>query len=252
MIYYSTILNDEIDFLKLQLELNYPYVDKFVITESSFTFSNRPKPLYYFDNKHLFEKYQDKIIHFIVDFDELDTWITYPSTVFNADDWRRERKQRNYILENIVFTNDDVLICVDIDEIVFLEQCINEIDKNDVNYLELDMRKYYMNLQCTINNPWIRALSFNPNLYKQEIHDLWHLRFLRNKYSSYKLIKNAGYHFSWCYNVENKLLSFAHQEDNTIERYNMVRDRIKRLEDTRIMNNLPEFLYSDYSKYIYK
>lgn len=81
---------------------------------------------------------------------------------------------------------------------------------------------------------------------------MWHLRFLRNKYSSYKLIKNAGYHFSWCYNVENKLLSFAHQEDNTIERYNMVRDRIKRLEDTRIMNNLPEFLYSDYSKYIYK
>ena len=38
MTYYSVILNDELDFLKLQLELNYPYVDKFVIAESSFTF----------------------------------------------------------------------------------------------------------------------------------------------------------------------------------------------------------------------
>jgi hypothetical protein len=47
MIYYSTLLNDEIDFLKLQLELNYPYVDNFIISESSLTHSNRKKPLYY-------------------------------------------------------------------------------------------------------------------------------------------------------------------------------------------------------------
>ena len=50
MIYYSTMLNDEIDFLKMQLEINYPYVDKFVITESPLTISNRLKPLYYFEN----------------------------------------------------------------------------------------------------------------------------------------------------------------------------------------------------------
>ena len=68
---------------------------------------------------------------------------------------------------------------------------------------------------------------------------------------SYNLIRNAGYHFSWCYNVENKILSFAHQEDNTPERYQMVRDRVKRLENTKLINDLPEFLYQNYSKYIY-
>ena len=208
MIYYSTLLNDEIDFLKLQLDINYPYVDKFIISESSLTHSNRKKPLYYLNNKNLFKKYQDKIIYFNVNFDSLDKHVNYPSTLFNIDDWRRERKQRNHIFDEILFTNDDIIICVDVDEIVFLERCIDKIDRNDVNYFELDMRKYYMNLQCTINNPWIRAIAFNPNLYKQEIYDLWHLRFLRNKYNSYKLIENAGYHFSWCYNVENKLLSF--------------------------------------------
>ena len=252
MIYYSTLLNDEIDFLKLQLEVNYPYVDKFVITESPLTISNRPKPLYYFENKRLFEKYQDKIIHLIVDFDQLDTWVDYPSTVFNVNDWRREYKQRLHIFDQISFTDDDIVICVDIDEIVFLDRCISQIDKNDVNYFELDMRKYYLNLQCTINNPWVRALAFNPNLYEEEIKKLWHLRFLRNKEGSFKIINNAGYHFSWCYNVENKLMSFAHQEDNTSERYHIVRNRIKRLEDTKIMNDLPKFLYENYSKYMYK
>jgi len=252
MIYYSTMLNDEIDFLKMQLEINYSYVDKFVITESQLTISNRLKPLYYFENKHLFEKYQDKIIHLIVDFDQLDTWVDYPSTVFNVDDWRREYKQRLHIFDKISFTDDDIVICVDIDEIVFLDRCISQIDKNDVNYFELDMRKYYLNLQCTINNPWVRALAFNPNLYEEEIKKLWHLRFLRNKEGSFKIINNAGYHFSWCYNVENKLLSYPHQEDNTPERYQKVRDRVKRLEDTKLMNDLPEFFYHNYSKYMYE
>lgn len=251
MIYYSTLLNDEVDFLKLQLEVNYPYVDKFVITESSLTYSNRPKPLNYFENRHLFEKYQDKIIHLVVDFEQLDTWVNYPSFCFNVDDWRRDKKQRGYIFDQISFTEDDIVICVDVDEIVFLNKCIDKIDKNDVNYFELDMRKYYMNLQCTINNPWVRSVAFNPLLYKEEIHKLWHLRFLRNKNDSFNLIPNAGYHFSWCYNVENKILSFAHQEDNTPERYQMVRDRVKRLEDTKLMNDLPEFLYQNYSKYMY-
>jgi hypothetical protein len=66
------------------------------------------------------------------------------------------------------------------------------------------------------------------------------------------LINNAGYHFFWCYNVENKLLSYPHQEDNTPERYQKVRDRVKRLEDTKLMNDLPKFLYENYSKYMYK
>jgi len=250
MIYYSIVINDELDFLKLQLEINYPYVDKFIITESYFTHSNRKKPLHYFENKKLFEKYNNKIIHLIVDFEKLDAHVEYPSSVFNKDDWKRERKQRHYIFEKVLFKDDDILICVDIDEIIFLDRCIDKIDKNDVNYFELDMRKYYLNLQCTINNPWIRAIAFSPNLYKEEIEKLWHLRFLRNKSNSYNLIHNAGYHFSWCYNVENKILSFAHQEDNTPERYQMVRDRIKRLEDTKIVNNLPKHISKNYSEYI--
>ena len=246
------MLNDEINFLKMQLEVNYQYVDKFVITESPLTISNRPKPLYYFENKHLFEQYQDKIIHLIVDFDKLDTWVEYPSTVFNVDDWRREYKQRYYVFDEIKFTDDDMVVCVDIDELVFLDRCINQLDKTDVNYFELDMRKYYLNLQCTINHPWTRALAFSPNLYQEDIKKLWHLRFLRNKTGSFKVIPNAGYHFSWCYNVENKLLSYPHQEDNTPERYHMVRNRVKNLEDTKLVNDLPEFFYTDYSKYIYE
>ena len=46
---------NEIDLLKLRLEMLSPYVDKFVIVECVETFSGKPKPLYFEESKHLFK-----------------------------------------------------------------------------------------------------------------------------------------------------------------------------------------------------
>jgi beta-1,4-mannosyl-glycoprotein beta-1,4-N-acetylglucosaminyltransferase len=76
---------NELKMLELRLtELN-DVVDYFVLVESTKTFSNNDKQLFYKENKHLFEKFNDKIIHIIVD--------EFPE----GDNWSREVYQRNAI-----------------------------------------------------------------------------------------------------------------------------------------------------------
>jgi len=57
---------NELDLLELRLELLDPYVDQFILTESTQTFSGKPKPLYYADNKERFAKWNHKILHNVV------------------------------------------------------------------------------------------------------------------------------------------------------------------------------------------
>ena len=57
---------NEFELLKLKLEELYNIVDYFVLSESKKTHSGFDKPLYFKENKHLFSKYTDKIIHQIV------------------------------------------------------------------------------------------------------------------------------------------------------------------------------------------
>jgi beta-1,4-mannosyl-glycoprotein beta-1,4-N-acetylglucosaminyltransferase len=57
---------NELDLLELRLNILDPYVDYFVISEATITFSGKAKPLYYLENKIRFKKFEDKIIHNIV------------------------------------------------------------------------------------------------------------------------------------------------------------------------------------------
>ena len=56
---------NELDMLEMRLEMLDQYVDKFVLIECVETFSGKPKPLYYEENKLRFKKYHHKIIHHI-------------------------------------------------------------------------------------------------------------------------------------------------------------------------------------------
>ncbi|MDT8871702.1 hypothetical protein RAA17_12885 [Komagataeibacter rhaeticus] len=61
-------LFDELDILDIRLrELN-DIVDYFVICESSLTFNGDPKPKLFLENAGRYKRYQDRIIHFSVDF----------------------------------------------------------------------------------------------------------------------------------------------------------------------------------------
>ena len=58
---------NELDLLEIRLNLLDPYVDCFILSEATKTFSGLDKPLYYNENKERFEKFNNKIIHNIVE-----------------------------------------------------------------------------------------------------------------------------------------------------------------------------------------
>ena len=57
---------NEIDILEIRLNILEPFVDYFVISESTKAFQGQDKPLYYNENKEKFSKFNHKIIHNIV------------------------------------------------------------------------------------------------------------------------------------------------------------------------------------------
>ena len=63
------IFYNELDMLKFRLEYLYDTVDHFVLVEMYKTHSGNLKPYYFNENKKLFEKYLDKIVHVMVDDD---------------------------------------------------------------------------------------------------------------------------------------------------------------------------------------
>ena len=66
MIYDCFPFFNELDILKLRMEIMDPFVDKFVIEEAAYTFSSEPKPLYFQENRDMFKKWEHKIIHVVV------------------------------------------------------------------------------------------------------------------------------------------------------------------------------------------
>lgn len=67
MVYDCFQFFNELDILKIRLNVMNDVVDKFVISEATETFSGLKKPLYYEENKEMFKEFEDKIIHVVVD-----------------------------------------------------------------------------------------------------------------------------------------------------------------------------------------
>lgn len=54
---------NELDLLEIRLEELSSVVDWFVLVEATRTFSGRPKPLYFEENKERYSKFLHKIVH---------------------------------------------------------------------------------------------------------------------------------------------------------------------------------------------
>jgi beta-1,4-mannosyl-glycoprotein beta-1,4-N-acetylglucosaminyltransferase len=196
---------NELPMLLLRLtELN-DVVDTFVLVEATITHSGLPKPLYFQENKSMFEKFLHKIIHVVV-----EDLPNLPET----GTWDRETKQRTAIyrgLSQLTLEPEDLVIVSDIDEIPDSEMLKVVKEKGirgGINCLYMDM--YYYNTTCKMTDCWKHAkimefnkLNQNPDLNK-----------IRLQYS-YQYIYPAGWHFSFFGNVNmirTKLESFAHNE----------------------------------------
>ena len=98
---------NELDLLDIRLHELDPWVDRFVLVECPQTYSGNEKPLYFEENKHLFEPFLPKITHLI------STPVDNPEA-----DWDGLTAQRDYMLTALTdCAGDDLILNGDLDEI---------------------------------------------------------------------------------------------------------------------------------------
>lgn len=211
--------------LEIRLATLWDYVDFFIIVESKFTISGKPKPIN-FDIKN-YEQYASKIRYLLID--------EYPFEM--SDAWKNERYQRNFIMHGLQdATDSDWILVSDIDEIPRPEKILNF---NPKKYIRADFEQrcysYYLNNLNTLNGEivkWYGSKITTFEHYKnffcgaEQVRSYKSSGLLRSikrwwfKKSKLQIIADGGWHFTWIGSIENiilKLESFAHQEFNKPE-----------------------------------
>lgn len=140
MVYDCIPFFNELDILKLRLNILNPLVDKFIIEEATVTFSGKPKELCFEKNKEMFSEFLPKIEYIVVDNSPVDTTTHL-----------RDKFQKNALIRGLKdVSDDDVLILSDVDEIPdpkALEKVIAEFDPDKIYHFAQRMFYCYLNME---------------------------------------------------------------------------------------------------------
>jgi beta-1,4-mannosyl-glycoprotein beta-1,4-N-acetylglucosaminyltransferase len=215
MIYDCFLFFNELDLLEIRLNTLNPYVDYFVLIESTTTFSGKKKPLYFKENKDRFQDFSNKIIYFAIDIDQ---------SYFG--DWEREYFQRECIKNRLINCKEsDLIIISDLDEIPNLEGLDLYKLAQEHEGLTFDMAVFYYYLNVRTTEKWSGSFILPYQSIKK--NNLSQIR-INNKFHK---IGN-GWHFSYlggADKIKYKIESYSHQEFN--------KDSIKRNIQNAINNN---------------
>jgi beta-1,4-mannosyl-glycoprotein beta-1,4-N-acetylglucosaminyltransferase len=142
---------NELDLLEIRLNILYPFVDYFVINEATETFSGIPKPLYYQDNKDRFKKFEDKIIHNIIEKPtEQQLVLAGKKYGTNVECQQRDTHQKDSIKKilDTICSSNDIIIWSDLDEIPNPDPIEQIADYYESGKIYNFAQEYYM---CYLN-----------------------------------------------------------------------------------------------------
>ena len=236
MIYDCFTFFNELELLEMRLHELAGVVDRFVLVEATQTHTNKPKPLHYRENRDRFSAFHDKIIHVVVD--------DMPQS---SDAWIPENFQRKCIARGLTGCRpDDYILVSDLDEIPradVVERMTREIPFHEglipnavhgflnSGPVKAVFHRRGFRRRLRKNHPFIwkfRQVLFRHFINCRSIDPgfTFGTRMLRYRdfscaeeirHSGYKIVENAGWHFSWMGGVERirqKLAAYAHQERN--------------------------------------
>ncbi len=234
-IYDTFCFFNELDILELRLNILDPYVDYFVLSESSVTHTGIPKPYYYEDNKERFSKFNHKIIHLKIE-DTPNDFINLPSikdittpdgecislihefikTQTNRFDrltqiaYGRDFFQKECVRRGLVNCNDeDIILFSDCDEIPNPEVLLLADDYlKESPIFGFSQTCYYYYLNLVKEHGWIGTKM-------SKFKDLKSFSFNEFRGQKYPILSNGGVHYSYMGGpeaVKHKLLSFSAQE----------------------------------------
>ncbi|MBE3085743.1 MAG: class I SAM-dependent methyltransferase, partial [Bacteroidetes bacterium] len=183
---------NELELLEIRLNELDSVVDEFIILESSFTHSDKPKALYF--DKERFAKFMPKIKYVVLD------------TLPEGNTWTKEQYSRNRFKE-LVNPNTDIVILTDVDEIPNAKavHCYNP----RMGQRYLDMKLYYYWLNC-YSSQWEQAMIIG-------YEDFMKSTPVQIRYSKCPKLEEGGWHFSFQGGVDrilDKIQAWAHSEFN--------------------------------------
>ncbi len=241
MVYDCFQFFNELDMLKIRLNVMSPIVDKFVISEATETFSGLKKPLYYEENKEMFAEFADKIIHVVVD----DTPEGYTHD--------RDTFQKNAVTRGLKdCTDEDIIIFSDLDEIPNpekIKEILTDFQEDKIYHFAQRLFYCYLNMEEVSGNllsyagefegverkKWIGSKMCSYKLLREQNLQLGELRFPERKEIGIR-VDDGGWHFGYMgghgekdikKRVQEKVISAAHQEYNSKHVLNQVTDQIK-------------------------
>lgn len=243
-VFDSFIFFNELDLLEMRLNILSDVVDYFVLTESPWTVSGNPKPLYYEENKSRFSKWNHKIIHNITeeipnDYSEYKEKKKYHTPMRGVD--LNGQSYENYALRfkraifnrdssiygavNFGIQDDDIIMTSDADEIInpLVLEDLSWFDPSN-HYVALQ-RAFYYNLNYLYQENWMGTRISTFKKLSETSVDL-----LRNMHRDAYKIENAGWHWSFFGNADNfrlKIASYEHTENNTENNTSNAEERVE-------------------------
>tara|TARA_B110000438_G_C15695027_1_gene598573 strand:+ start:45 stop:917 length:873 start_codon:yes stop_codon:yes gene_type:complete len=246
---------DEEMLLDLRLNVMDRYVDKFIITESSYMHSGKAKKLIFDINKY--SKFKDKIVYIpihenpknLIEINAKDSLhLKQSKMIRNAK--IREMYQINKTQDEISkAAPDDIIIISDLDEIPNLE----EINFNNINskFIFFIQKMFYYKFNLFHKSlPWFGSKACKKKYFKtpewlrsikNKKYPKWRLDtfFSDMKYNDIHFAHNGGWHFTNIRkpeDLEEKLSNFLHHIDYQESGLNV--DDLKRLiKEKKIMYN---------------
>ena len=223
---------DEDVILDLRLNILNPFIDYFVIVESTFNHKGEKRKLKFDMNKY--KKFENKIIYLIFDeepsgiekvFDTDNEGEVSRKLILNAAS--RENGQRNFISKGLERANEkDLILISDVDEIPNLEKINWNTLKDQIVLFKQDMFYYKLNLRLpdliwsgskACRKKYLKSPQWLRNV-KDKKYSFFRLDtlFSEKKYINIKFINNGGWHFSnikTAAEIEYKLKSYLHHRE---------------------------------------
>ena len=280
----TTYFEEEL-MMNLRFNILNNYVDKFIVSEARFTHSGHEKDIKF--NKKNFPKFEDKIIHIILDKEPED--IVKKKQLSNSEmrinSIMRIKSQRDFILKYLsIYSQEDYLIHSDNDEIPDLKNF--DLKKNKKKYVIFNQKMYYYKFNLSLPNlNWFGSKACKiKNLKSIDI-----LRSIKNKtYPFYRIdtffsnlkhqslyvVQNGGWHFSNLKNLDQLERKYLNDENhaeyeaqgftknNIVENlknktidynHSAKKNASNRFQSTKLkkvhLNTLPEFIINNLDQY---
>ena len=213
------------EYLMMDLRFNIldPFVDKFVVCEARFSHSGKKKEITF--NKKDYPKFEDKIIHIIIDNDPVESDLSkkLKPSVLRLNSIKRIEAQRNYIAKALDNEDrEDYIIYSDNDEIPNLKNFNFNTNKSKIIIFKQKLFYYKFNLAypkidwfgskcCKLkdlqNITWLRNIK-NKKYNFLRIDSL----FSNTKYNNLNIVDDGGWHFTNLKTPEELLKKYLNDE----------------------------------------